>query len=424
MEIGLSSRPPRNRLANYGAVFVFIVLCISGCATPVGVTRLDTQAADRQLNANILSSGKPSEYSTQILERTALSERFKHEPRTVLAELNSGLGQPDERDRLFALSELSFAYAEDSGNQTYYLASAAYAYAFLFPTNPQDSPDRYDPRLRLAVDFYNRGIALGLATKDGKEVDLSARQLNLPFGSLDLGVNSEGFSYGGNHLTKFVSLADLKVRGLRNTYRRAGIGAALSARVEALPNSPGSKWIPPNAKVPMTAFVRFEEPRRAMSTGRLQGTVELYDDDRTATIQISSYSVPLESDPSTALAYRLEGSPVWDFELAGFRRGDLSFLGVGESRDLNGLFMLHPYHPNMIPLVLVHGTASSPARWAEMANELLGDPTIASHYQLWFFIITAAILYRCQPCVCANRSQRCARTSIPMARTRHSTRWS
>jgi hypothetical protein len=117
VEIGLSSRPPRNRLANYGAVFVFIVLCISGCATPVGVTRLDTQAADRQLNANILSSGKPSDYSTQILERTALSERFKSGPQEVLAELNSGLGKPDERDRLFALAELSFEYAEDSGNQ-------------------------------------------------------------------------------------------------------------------------------------------------------------------------------------------------------------------------------------------------------------------------------------------------------------------
>jgi len=48
--------------------------------------------------------------------------------------------------------------------------------------------------------------------------------------------------------------------------------------------------------------------------------------------------------------------------------------------------MLHPYHPNMIPVVFVHGTASSPARWAEMANELLGDPVIGSHYQLWFFI--------------------------------------
>jgi pimeloyl-ACP methyl ester carboxylesterase len=384
----ISGAPLRAKLSVsiWTVVLAFVVLCSSGCATPVGVKRLDEQAAHRELNANVLSTGKPSDYSTQILERSALSDRFKSDPQTVLAELNSGLGKPDERDRLFALSELSFAYAEQSANQSCYLASAAYAYAFLFPTNPADAPGQYDPRLTLAVDLYNRGIALGLATKDGNEVDLSARQLSLPFGSLDLSVEPEGLNYGGNHLTKFVQLADLEVRGLRNTYRKAGIGAALSARVEPSPNMAASRWIPVTAKVPVTAFVRFDDPRLAMSNGRLRGTVEIYDEDRTDAVKVGAYSVPLESDPSAALAYRLEGSPVWDFELAGFRRGDLSFLGVGPSVDLNGLFMLHPYHANMIPVVLVHGTASSPARWAEMANELLGDRAIASRYQIWFFI--------------------------------------
>src|SRR6202041_3994901 len=70
---------------------------------------------------------------------------------------------------------------------------------------------------------------------------------------------------------------------------------------------------------------------------------------------------------------------------AGFRRGDFLLPGVGQGPALNGPFMLHPYHPNMIPVVFVHGTASSPARWAEMTNELLGDPAIASRYQIWFF---------------------------------------
>lgn len=384
----ISGAPLRANLSVsiWSVVLALVVLCGSGCATPVGVKRLDEQAAHRELNANILSTGKPSDYSTQILERSALSDRFKSDPQAVLAELNSGLGKPDERDRLFALSELSFAYAEKSGNQSYYLASAAYAYAFLFPVNPADAPGQYDPRLTLAVDLYNRGIALGLATKDGKQVDLSARQLSLPFGSLNLEIEPEGFNYGGSHLTKFVSLSDLQVRGLRNTYRRPGIGAALSAQVEPTPGSPGSKWIPPNAKVPITAFVRFDDPRLAMSNGRLTGTVELYDEDKAGYVRVGARSVPLESDPSAALAYRLEGAPIWDFEIAGFRKGDLSLPGFRGGSDVSGLFMLHPYHPNMIPVVFVHGTASSPARWAEMANELLGDPAIASRYQLWFFL--------------------------------------
>ncbi|HRI18961.1 MAG TPA: alpha/beta fold hydrolase [Burkholderiaceae bacterium] len=47
--------------------------------------------------------------------------------------------------------------------------------------------------------------------------------------------------------------------------------------------------------------------------------------------------------------------------------------------------MLLPYRPGRIPVVLVHGTASSPARWAELANEILGDPELAARCQLWYF---------------------------------------
>jgi hypothetical protein len=85
------------------------------------------------------------------------------------------------------------------------------------------------------------------------------------------------------------------VRGLRNTYREAGIGAALSAKVEPSPGSTANRWIPPTGKVPITAFVRFDDPRRAMSDGRLHGTMELYDEAETPTFQVGSYAVPLES---------------------------------------------------------------------------------------------------------------------------------
>ena len=362
-----------------------IIIFSSGCATPVGVERLDEQAAHRELNANVLSTDQPSEYSKQVLERSGLAQLFHDDPQRALGELYSGLGKPDERDRLFALAELSFAYAEEARSQSYYLASAAYAYAFLFPPDAANAPGEYDPRLRLAVDLYNRSVASGLATDDGKRVELSARQLSLPFGSLDLAVNPKGFTWGEFHLTNFVSLEDFGVRGLRNVYHRAGIGAALSAGVEPSSDTRANRWISPAAKVPVTAFVRFENPRLAMSNGLLHGTLELYDVDVTSAVEVGGQTVPLESDPSAALAYRLEGSPVWDFELAGFRQGDFSFLGNREGGD-SGLYMLHPYLPGLIPVVFVHGTASSPARWAEMVNELRGDPAIDSRYQIWLFI--------------------------------------
>ncbi|MGH7926639.1 MAG: esterase/lipase family protein, partial [Candidatus Binatia bacterium] len=39
-----------------------------------------------------------------------------------------------------------------------------------------------------------------------------------------------------------------------------------------------------------------------------------------------------------------------------------------------------------MPLVLVHGTASSPARWAELVNELENDRGFWEHYEIWLFM--------------------------------------
>src|SRR6185503_19591437 len=51
-----------------------------------------------------------------------------------------------------------------------------------------------------------------------------------------------------------------------------------------------------------------------------------------------------------------------------------------------GLFMLHPHKSGRIPVVLVHGTASSPARWAELVNELENDPRFLENYEIWLFM--------------------------------------
>jgi pimeloyl-ACP methyl ester carboxylesterase len=44
-----------------------------------------------------------------------------------------------------------------------------------------------------------------------------------------------------------------------------------------------------------------------------------------------------------------------------------------------------PVQPDRIPVVFVHGTNSSPARWADMVNDLEADPWVRQHYQFWFF---------------------------------------
>jgi pimeloyl-ACP methyl ester carboxylesterase len=49
------------------------------------------------------------------------------------------------------------------------------------------------------------------------------------------------------------------------------------------------------------------------------------------------------------------------------------------------LVFFEPYRRGRIPVVLVHGTASSAMRWIELVNELLADPEIAPRYQIWLY---------------------------------------
>jgi len=363
------------------AAGLVLSLLAAGCATPIGVKRIRPEEANRQLTASVLTTGKPGASAQEFLYRLNLSEKYRADPADTIGALHAGLGQTDESNRLFALAELSFDYAEHGGPRTYFLASAAYAWAFLFPENPAVRPGCYDPRVRTAMDLYNRGVTAGLASGTGDEVDLSARRVVLPFAPLQLDVDPAGFTFGGYQLVHFASLADFQVRGLRNRYRRRGIGAPLAASVARSGEARVDRWIPPRTKVPVTALLRFDDPRRGMSEGALHATIHVYDAQERGTVQIGDVAVPLESETTTTLAYQLEGAPVWDFEIAGFRRGDFSLV----QREDN-LFMLRPYHPGRIPVVFVHGTASSPARWAEMLNELMNDRVLGQRYQFWFYI--------------------------------------
>ena len=49
------------------------------------------------------------------------------------------------------------------------------------------------------------------------------------------------------------------------------------------------------------------------------------------------------------------------------------------------LASIEPYRPGRIPVVFVHGTASSVGRWGDMVNDLFDDPRIRDRYQFWFF---------------------------------------
>lgn len=360
-----------------------LILLASGCATPIGVNYVDQHIAYQSITANILSADRPSSFSARELMNLNLYQRFEDEPEKALAEMHAGLAPQGDEDRLFALTELSFAHAEASGEKSYYLAAAVYAYAFMLPGEHGRQPRAIDPRFRWAADIYNQALTRA-AMIDETPVPRGGT-FKLPFGELTVDFNENDLVWAGFRLINFVPAADIEVRGLRNRYRIPGIGAALAASLEPLSETPRKEYarIPPRLRVPVTAFLRLDDPRGALASGKLKGKLEFYTPDSARTVNIAGNDVPIEYETTTALALTLEGSPVWDFELAGFRSGDFT---VGQGNLQRGLFMLHPHRVGRMPLVLVHGTASSPARWAELVNELENDRGFWQNYEIWLFM--------------------------------------
>jgi triacylglycerol esterase/lipase EstA (alpha/beta hydrolase family) len=369
-----------------GLLLLVFTLAVGGCATPVGVKQLDPKQVQRNLTANILSSDQLSSSTQQILNRANLTERFRSDPAGVLAELHKGLPTASEEDRLFALAELSYAYASGNGPQEYFFASAIYAYTFLFPNVGRTDPHRSDPRIRIAMDLYNRSLAGALTTPDGSKVAIKGGTYKIPFGEMTVTVNPNEYKWGSFELVDFVQAAELDVRGLRNRYRWPGIGASLAAGIKPIEGAsiPAYTKVPPGMKVPVTAFLRIENVDEGMKAGTLTANLELYTTAEATTVNIEGRTVPIEYELSSALAYTLEGSQAYSFELKGLFSGDFS-LFKDKARYQDGIFLMGPYRRGHIPIVFVHGTASSPARWAEMFNELINDPALWGHYQFWLF---------------------------------------
>jgi len=277
-----------------------------------------------------------------------------------------------------ALAELAFGHAERRGGRPYYLAAALYAWAYLFPVDAREGPDAYDPRKRLACELYNRALTQAFKNGHGDDIGLRAGSLPLPFGSLDVTLDPAALTWSGHRLTTFTSLQELEVKGFPTYYRWPGLGAPLAAGVVAR-DGRDAGILAPRARVPVTVVLKPVDLDRQLRVGRVQASLELYPGYGDQTITVGDRRVPLEAEPTAALALGLSEAGIWTRELAGFLNGG------GVIQENARLVSTRPYRPGLVPVVFVHGTGSSAARWAELYNELDNDPRLHDVYQFWFF---------------------------------------
>ena len=239
-------------------------------------------------------------------------------------------------------------------------------------------PSPFDPRFRVACDLYNRGLTSSFASSDRSRMTLQSGRFALPFGTINIIFDPAGARWGDLALTDFTPADELRVTGLRDRYRRPGLGASLAASAMQ-PITRNGLQIASELKVPVTALLQPDLTRGALARGQLRGRIEVYPAFEPSTVEIDGQPVPLEADTSAAFAFSLSDPKIWSSEFAGFLRGDYF---ANSASQLSGL---EPYRPGQFPVVFIHGTASSSGRWADLINDLQSDPVIREHFQFWSF---------------------------------------
>jgi pimeloyl-ACP methyl ester carboxylesterase len=380
MQDGVSLAQP-HRACGRGALLASLLAFLTACAAPIHVSHLDRQQAYRELDENVLSSGAASELTRTSLRARGLLAEFERDPAHALAELHASVRAGDARPAdLFTLCEASFVHAQASGSRAHFLASAIYALAFLFPEDATAEPGRLDPRTRLATEIYAAALVETFRTADGERVELTSGRRRLPFGWIDVTVEPGELVQDGRPLIDLVPAAEIRIEGLRNRYRHAGLGAPLAARSVPAAAPTRDSLLGPHLRVSVTAVLTIERPVRALRERGLAGRIDVYASSRTREITLARRSVPLAYEDSVAIALTLEASRPWELEYAGF-------FGWGDSEaELPLLRGVEPHRAGRTPVVFVHGTASSPARWADMFNDLWSEPAVASRFEPWFFM--------------------------------------
>jgi pimeloyl-ACP methyl ester carboxylesterase len=365
-------------LCRRGLLLLFVVaaLGITGCATTVGVQQNDPRESYAQINVSAINADDYSRFSHDVLNRFNLVQAFHEDPQQVLTFLHHEAEKDYRNDLLFALAELNYFVGmrlrQDGIKQSHphFFASAIYAYFYLLGKEWLEPPNPFERRYRIACDLYNSALAEALADADGN-LQVAPAKVELPVGRFSFSLETKKFHQAMDHFEKFVATDRFGVKGLSRRNREAGLGAPVIAVEKKLEGAPMFRTSPG------TLFLRFNCRLKEIEAGTCNGTLELYSAYDQTEIVVGDTTIPLERDVTAQLAYTLNQPYVQGLGLNEFLHGP-SYIKTG-------IFYMQPYEPDKIPIVLVHGTFSSPVAWAEMVNTLRADPVINRNYQIWNF---------------------------------------
>ncbi|UOO91873.1 alpha/beta hydrolase [Vitreoscilla stercoraria] len=368
---------------------VLLSLLLNGCAmvSLKQQTNADYIAIKRD---DVLSKGVLSEASMTTVSVVGLARAECEKKLPECIEKIAALEETEADMRLAALSELWLLQAKslEKNKQPFetiqdaLLESARYAYAYLFFGSRDPKQRVLESRQTQIVEYYNYAIqqfvgnnAKRYAVEDWREL-AETGQMQLGKWRLQSDMSQLNLPDGMAWPKDIVIASNLKFAGLRNVYQRDGFGAELVAILDDEPLLQTDQPFSETNTAPATLIVHFQGQNldEVLQTHDLN--IQSFDPFTYDSITINHKKVPLAANFTAPYG-------VWLAESGFAKQAIKTLLGRDGGIEKPHVFLMQPYDPNKRILLMVHGLASSPEAWVNMANEILGDVKLRQTYQIW-----------------------------------------
>ncbi len=367
-------------------VFLLMTIIFSGCAPQYSYKFVDPFQMFKIMDESVLNSSSISPGTEQTLRLLFLDK--KSDSILVFSELEKEYKATQDPNVMIAIAELSVLKARKCSKKNphqaiaLYLNAAAYAHDFLVKNSYLVQKTNLNPSLRFMTDVYNMSVSNLAEILINRKIVPNGDSLSSPYqeSSYKLDIQRTGKNLWDPKQFDFLQPANqIKIKGVRNTYITKGMGAP----IVGLTNNPREKgfgdYLPPRGlSCPITALVLFNDIDTSGEIPIRQATIYCYNPLTINSIKVQGITVPLEANYTTPLVVLLNKLQPQKLKLMNMLRSD-------EFEQFSGIYMLQPYDPDKIPLVLVHGLMSTPETWVEMFNDIYGVPELREKYQIWFF---------------------------------------
>lgn len=273
--------------------------------------------------------------------------------------------------------------------------SIRYSYAYLFKTQRQPQERIFDNRQVQIRDFYNQALTKLVNVHSLRNPSTNIAP-TIKIGKSIYTIDIQSYQRIQNmQLEKFISSYNMNFSGLRAINRRDGFGSDFvavypSGDTSKLENKyildPLSfdypKGINPNIhKARYLAATIIAQPKKNNATiddvlHSPNFEIKVYDPYNTEKVDIAGKPYSLAANFSAPYG-------LWLAENNLGAAAYLTLIDRDQHLTMPHLYMLEPYNPNKKVIVLVHGLASSPEAWIAVTNDIMGDPVLREHYQVW-----------------------------------------